>query len=202
MVFHRVHRAGAVQRCRNATECVTYQPDRPHCGCWPQTCHISDVYWWEPTACAGSSLSSLLWWATGVCSLETQVRDDVVSFLLLLKTKLKVYTVDWWLIGWYFCMQWCSVSLWLPSWDIEADLNSVLTVKMNKWISQTAQRMFFVLTRVNTVPDTSHCPEHWTWVYSSVSGRFTFEQVSHQCKVEVGAEVEAHKVIHLLTVPL
>lgn len=31
---------------------------------------------------------------------------------------------------------------------------------------------------------------------------FTFEQVSHQCEVEVGAEVEAHKVVHLFTVPL
>lgn len=30
----------------------------------------------------------------------------------------------------------------------------------------------------------------------------TFEQVAHQRKVEVGAEVQAHEVIHLRTVPL
>lgn len=29
----------------------------------------------------------------------------------------------------------------------------------------------------------------------------TFEQVAHQRKVEVGAEVQAHEVVHLLTVP-
>lgn len=31
---------------------------------------------------------------------------------------------------------------------------------------------------------------------------FTFEEMAHQCKIEVGAKGEAHKVIHLLTVPL
>lgn len=60
---------------QNATEGVTYQPDRPHYGCWPQTCHISDACWWEPTVYAGFLLSSLLWWVMGVCSLETQVTD-------------------------------------------------------------------------------------------------------------------------------
>lgn len=30
----------------------------------------------------------------------------------------------------------------------------------------------------------------------------TFEQVAHQREVEVGAEVQAHEVIHLRTVPL
>lgn len=52
--------------------CATHLPGRPRCGCWLRTCHISDACWWEPTECAGFSLSSLPWWVTGACSLKTQ----------------------------------------------------------------------------------------------------------------------------------
>lgn len=47
-----------------------YQPDRPHSGCWPQTCHISGACWWEPAVCEGFSLSLRLWWLMGACSLK------------------------------------------------------------------------------------------------------------------------------------
>lgn len=60
---------------QNESLCGTYQPDRRRSECWPQTCHIWDVCWWEPTVYAGFSLSLQLWWVMGVCSLKTQVRD-------------------------------------------------------------------------------------------------------------------------------
>lgn len=82
---------------QNTTECVTYQPDRPHYGCWPQTCHISDACWWEPTVCAGFSLSALLLWVMGVCSLVTQVRD--------IKTHIQGQDPDANIFGTYFCIK-------------------------------------------------------------------------------------------------
>lgn len=43
---------------------------------------------------------------------------------------------------------------------------------------------------------------HAAQVWISNRGRRTFKKVAHQSKIEVGAEVQAHKVIHLLAVPL
>lgn len=127
---------------QNESRCVTYQPDKPRSECWPQTCHILDVCWRESTVYAGFSLSVLLWWVMGVCSLEIQVRGITADSQgqdtdwNVFDTHSYTHCPNKTLICWVTACKCLSVSaaaLPLSRWPTSAKLKLALKLRPTKW---------------------------------------------------------------------
>lgn len=120
---------------QNESRRVAYQPDRPRSGCWPQTYHISDVCWWEPTVYAGSLLSVLRWWLMGVCSLETQQQSGTLTENVL-DTCLYNHCTNKGLICWitaFDCLSGFAAALPFSRWPTSAKLKLALKLRPTKW---------------------------------------------------------------------